>query len=108
MGLGKTIQALTMMDHYRQQNEGNLKAIVICPTTLIYNWQNEIRKFTPALTYHIHHGNTRSRDVEELQKNNIIITTYGTLRSDIQLLMKVLFDYIVLDESQAIKTLHPK
>ena len=103
MGLGKTIQALTMMDHYRQQNEGNLKAIVICPTTLIYNWQNEIRKFTPALTYHIHHGNTRSRDVEELQKNNIIITTYGTLRSDIQLLMKVLFDYIVLDESQAIK-----
>lgn len=103
MGLGKTIQALTMMDHYRQVNNGELKAIVICPTTLIYNWQNEIRKFTPKLTYHIHHGNTRSRDAEELQKSNIIITTYGTLRSDVQLLMKILFDYIVLDESQAIK-----
>jgi non-specific serine/threonine protein kinase len=103
MGLGKTVQALTMMDHYRRQNNGELKAIVICPTTLIYNWQNEIRKFTPALTYHIHHGNARSRDVAVLEQHNVIITTYGTLRSDITLLMKVLFDYIVLDESQAIK-----
>lgn len=103
MGLGKTVQALTMLEHYRNINGGKLKAIVICPTTLIYNWQNEIRKFTPALTYHIHHGNTRTRDVEELQKHNIVITTYGTLRSDIQLLLKILFDYIILDESQAIK-----
>ena len=50
----------------------------------------------------------RSRDAEELQKHNIIITTYGTLRSDIQLLLKMKFDYIVMDESQAIKTLHQK
>lgn len=103
MGLGKTVQALTMMDHYRNINEGELQAIVVCPTTLIYNWQNEIKKFTPALTYHIHHGNTRTRDAEALKQHNIIITTYGTLRSDVQLFMKILFDYIVLDESQAIK-----
>lgn len=102
MGLGKTVQALTMLDHYRATN-GELKALVVCPTTLIYNWQNEVKKFTPSLTYHIHHGNTRSRSVEELQNHNIIITTYGTLRSDIQLFLKVLFDYVVLDESQAIK-----
>lgn len=102
MGLGKTVQALTMLDHYKIQN-GGLKAIVVCPTTLIYNWQNEVKKFTPSLTFHIHHGNVRTRDIEELQKNNIIITTYGTLRSDIQLLLKINFDYVVLDESQAIK-----
>ena len=102
MGLGKTVQALTMLDYYKNIN-GGLKAIVICPTTLIYNWQNEVKKFTQALSYHIHHGNTRSRNADELQQHNIIITTYGTLRSDIQLLLKILFDYVILDESQAIK-----
>ena len=49
MGLGKTVQALTMLQHYKLQ-EGSLKAIVICPTTLIYNWENEIKKFTPQLS----------------------------------------------------------
>ncbi len=102
MGLGKTVQALTMLQHYKMQ-EGSLKAIVICPTTLIYNWENEIKKFTPDLTWRIHHGSMRSRDIVELQKVNIVITTYGTLRSDIQTLMKIPFDYVVLDESQAIK-----
>jgi non-specific serine/threonine protein kinase len=102
MGLGKTVQALTMLQHYKTQ-EGKLMAIVVCPTTLIYNWENEIKKFTPELSYKIHHGSLRTRDVAELQKANIIITTYGTLRSDIQVLLKIFFDYIVLDESQAIK-----
>jgi non-specific serine/threonine protein kinase len=92
-----------MLQRYKNQ-EGKLTAIVVCPTTLIYNWENEIRKFTPELTWRIHHGSMRSRDMEDLQKANIIITTYGTLRSDIQVLMKILFDYVVLDESQAIKT----
>lgn len=102
MGLGKTIQALSMLEHYKDAN-GSLKAIVVCPTTLIYNWKNEVEKFTPALNWHIHHGSTRGRNPEELEKHHIIITTYGTLRSDIQLLMKVNYDYIILDESQAIK-----
>ncbi|MEP6615318.1 MAG: SNF2-related protein [Ginsengibacter sp.] len=102
MGLGKTVQALSMLRHYSQQ-EGNLMALVVCPTTLIYNWENEIKKFTPQLTYLIHHGSVRTRDPQELKSSNVIITTYGTLRSDIQLLMKILFDYVILDESQAIK-----
>lgn len=102
MGLGKTVQALTMLQHYKTQ-QGNLKAIVICPTTLIYNWENEIKKFTPELTWRIHHGSMRTRDSAELQKVNVVITTYGTLRSDIQTLMKIFYDYVVLDESQAIK-----
>jgi uncharacterized Zn finger protein len=102
MGLGKTIQALTMLHQFKVDNEG-LMAIVICPTTLIYNWQNETKKFAPDLSVHIHHGGARTRSIEELTKANIIITTYGTLRSDIQLLLKIKFDYVVLDESQAIK-----
>jgi SNF2 family DNA or RNA helicase len=102
MGLGKTVQALTMIDSYKSST-GQLKALVVCPTTLIYNWQNEVKKFTPSLTYHIHHGSMRTRMSEELEKHNIVITTYGTLRSDIQLFLKILFDYVVLDESQAIK-----
>ena len=102
MGLGKTVQALTMLRHYKEEN-GGLKAMVICPTTLIYNWENEIKKFTPELTYRIHHGSIRTRNTEELVQSNIIITTYGTLRSDIQIFSKILFDYVILDESQAIK-----
>lgn len=102
MGLGKTVQALTMLQYYKM-HYGNLKTIVVCPTTLIYNWENEIKKFTPTLTWQIHHGSMRTRDIEALQKANIIITTYGTLRSDIQVLMKINYDYVVLDESQAIK-----
>ena len=102
MGLGKTVQALSMLSHFEKQ-EGKLKALVVCPTTLIYNWENEIRKFTPSLSWYIHHGSLRTRRPEDFEKYNIIITTYGTLRSDIQLMMKILFDYVILDESQAIK-----
>jgi len=102
MGLGKTVQALSFLDHYKS-NDGSLKALVVCPTTLIYNWENEIRKFTPGLTYRIHHGPVRTRVKDELHDHDITITTYGTLRSDIKLLMSVSFDYVILDESQAIK-----
>jgi non-specific serine/threonine protein kinase len=102
MGLGKTIQALSMLHHYKEIT-GGLKALVVCPTTLIYNWRNEVQKFSPSLSFHIHHGSIRTRNVEELKAHNIVITTYGTLRSDIQVLLKMNFDYVILDESQAIK-----
>ncbi|MBC7947492.1 MAG: DEAD/DEAH box helicase [Chitinophagaceae bacterium] len=102
MGLGKTVQALSFLDHFRSEH-GRLKALVVCPTTLIYNWENEIKKFTPKLTYRIHHGPVRTRVKEEIVDHDVTITTYGTLRSDIKLLMSVDFDYVILDESQAIK-----
>ena len=102
MGLGKTVQALSFLAHLQDKN-GGLRALVACPTTLMYNWENEIRKFTPALSYHIHHGAQRSRDKHFFDAFNVIITTYGTLRSDIKLLSELPFDYVVLDESQAIK-----
>src|SRR5690606_35342240 len=58
MGLGKTVQALSFLQFYRDTHD-SLKAMVICPTTLMFNWENEIKKFTPDLTYHIHHGSDR-------------------------------------------------
>jgi hypothetical protein len=103
MGLGKTVQALSFLQHFYDINNGVMKALVVCPTTLIYNWENEIKKFTPALTYHIHHGPQRLRDAKAFEFFNVIITTYGTLRSDIKTFIEMGLDYAVLDESQAIK-----
>ncbi len=102
MGLGKTIQALSFLQFYRHSLK-SLKALVVCPTTLMFNWENEIRKFTPDLTHHTHHGPERTRDKGWFSSFNIVITTYGTLRSDIRLLTEINFDYVILDESQAIK-----
>jgi SNF2 family DNA or RNA helicase len=102
MGLGKTVQALSFLQHFKDTH-GNLKALVVCPTTLMFNWENEIKKFTPSLSYHIHHGGERTRNRTMLESKQVIITTYGTLRSDIKMLVDVDFDYVVLDESQAIK-----
>ena len=102
MGLGKTVQALSFLEYYKKEI-GSLKALVVCPTTLIYNWENEIKKFTPKLSWRIHHGAIRTRLKEDLLGHDITITTYGTLRSDIKLLMSIEFDYVILDESQAIK-----
>jgi non-specific serine/threonine protein kinase len=107
MGLGKTIQALSFLHHLKSE-EGTLKALVVCPTTLMYNWQNEIGKFTPNISFYVHHGAGRSRDALASNEADIIITTYGTLRSDIKQFVEVAFDYVVLDESQAIKNPNSK
>lgn len=102
MGLGKTLQTLTFLQHY-QNLYPKAKFMVVCPTTLIYNWENEIKKFTPDITYHIHHGPQRNQHKAAFESCHLIITTYGTLRSDIKNLSQIAFDYVVLDESQAIK-----
>ena len=102
MGLGKTVQALSFLHYYKKTNN-KLKALVVCPTTLIFNWENEIKKFTPSLSWYIHHGSGRSQQMALYENAEVIITTYGTLRSDIQLFVASAFDYVILDESQAIK-----
>lgn len=102
MGLGKTIQTLTFLQYYKNKNN-KLKALVVCPTTLLFNWENELKKFTPGIQYFIHHGPARTTKIEVLQAYEVIISTYGTLRSDVELLNRIAFDYVVLDESQTIK-----
>ncbi len=102
MGLGKTVQALSFLLEFNKRNN-SLQALVVCPTTLIYNWENEIKKFTPDLTFHIHHGGDRQKDKKLFESKNVIITTYGTLRSDIKFFVEINWDCVILDESQAIK-----
>ena len=107
MGLGKTVQALAFLNHLKEENK-HLKALVVCPTTLMFNWQNEVKKFTPKLNVYIHHGGARDHENIIKKENEIIITTYGTLRSDIKEFVDIEFDYVVLDESQAIKNPNSK
>ncbi len=101
MGLGKTVQTLAFFQYFKNQNP-EVKFMVVCPTTLMYNWENEIKKFTPELTHVIHHGPKRRIDPGTYTEE-IIITTYGTMRSDIKAFKEIEFDYVVLDESQSIK-----
>ncbi len=102
MGLGKTVQTLTFFQHYKNTHT-NPKYLVVCPTTLMFNWEKEIDKFTPTLTKIIHHGPKRTMNPEAFADFDVIITTYGTMRSDIKMFKDMPFDYVVLDESQSIK-----
>ena len=102
MGLGKTIQSLSILQHFLHEKQ-SLKAMVICPNTLLSNWKNEIEKFTPNLTYYIHHGTNRKIPNNKNNNYHIFLTSYGTIRSDITYFMEQKFDYVVLDESQIIK-----
>jgi len=102
MGLGKTVQSLAWLQRYKRDHP-NSRFMVVCPTSLAFNWEAEVKKFTPDISYHIHHGPKRSTIAPEFKNADLIITTYGTMRSDIALLKEINFSYVVLDESQSIK-----
>jgi superfamily II DNA or RNA helicase len=102
MGLGKTLQMLTFLQQQKNLNPEHTNLVVV-PTTLIFNWQAEAAKFTPDLNLYVHRGMTRRKDIAFFRDYDVILTTYGTMRSDVELLRKFDFNYIVLDEAQAIK-----
>lgn len=102
MGLGKTVQVLAFI--LKQQEEvGRQTNLVVVPTSLIFNWESEIARFTPSLRVLTIHGNSRVRSSTHFDQYDIILTTYGTLLSDITFMKKFPFRSIFLDESQAIK-----
>jgi SNF2 family DNA or RNA helicase len=106
MGLGKTVQTLAMLQAQKEINElQNIKqaSLLIMPTSLIYNWQKEAMKFTPELKVLNYTGGNRNKNVQAFDYYDLIITSYGTARIDAELLEKYYFNYIILDESQAIK-----
>ncbi len=104
MGLGKTIQMLVYLQSLKENvTDNHLPHLIVVPTALIYNWQSEVNKFT-KLSIWIHLGAHRKKKLNQIgEKYDIIITSYGTLRNDINLLKDVQFHTIILDESQAIK-----
>ncbi|MEI6286481.1 MAG: DEAD/DEAH box helicase [Bacillota bacterium] len=104
MGLGKTLQAITLMQ-YDALEKASRPSLVVAPTSLIYNWQNEIAKFAPNLRALVIAG-TRANRAELLRHiadYDVVITTYGLLRSDIQDYEKVVFGKCFIDEAQHIK-----
>ena len=102
MGLGKTLQVISILLKYKEEGVLNdkRKALVIVPTGLLTNWQAEIAKFAPALSSHIFHGQTR--EIKEF-KSDILLTTYGVLRSDFEILKKQKWQAMIIDEAQNIK-----
>lgn len=102
MGLGKTLQVLSFLMKVSQKNP-KATHLVIVPTSLVFNWLQEIDKFCPGLKTLNHTGGGRNKSSRGFGKYNIVLTTYGLVRSDIAWLKNYNFDYIVLDESQAIK-----
>lgn len=104
MGLGKTAQVLCMLLHEKEQGTKEPSLIVV-PTSLVFNWVNEVKKFAPSLEIYVHHGIDRERGIKSIMKikADLIITTYGTLRNDAEIFKEKNFHYIVLDESQSIK-----
>lgn len=100
MGLGKTIQIIGFL----LPKKGN-KILVITPTSLIYNWKDEFSNFAPTLNVGIVHGskNEREKVLENQQEYDVLLTTYGTLKNDLERYKDTIFDYCVIDEAQNIK-----
>lgn len=109
MGLGKTIQTLALLQNEKEKHKDSVQqgsrrvSLVIMPTSLLYNWQREAEKFVPDLKLLIHTGLNRSKNAEDFQEYDVIITTYGIARVDEALFQSFYFHYIILDESQHIK-----
>lgn len=103
MGLGKTIQTICLLAHVYENKKNTAPSLVVMPRTLLHNWENELKKFAPQLTYYIWYD--QQRDIEKAFEANVILTTYGLLRSDITTWQEQEFHYLVLDESQAIKNM---
>lgn len=101
MGLGKTVQTLALLQ--AEKERGASTSLLIMPTSLIYNWEMEARKFTPGLKTFAYTGTFRDKDVTQFTNYDLILTTYGVTRLDIDLLKDFKFHYVILDESQAIK-----
>ena len=103
MGLGKTLQTITFLyDEIQQDNQPNL---IICPTSLVYNWEEEIKKFAPSIRYLIVSGSIQRRKekIDHINDYQLIITSYPLLKKDIEYYKNIHFNHCFLDEAQYIK-----
>ena len=108
MGLGKTIQVIAWLLYQREENLiDSYPTLIICPTSVLGNWEREIERFAPSLPVIRHHGLNRARSKESLEKNFlphiIVLTTYALARRDREFLSKIEWANVILDEAQNIK-----
>jgi superfamily II DNA or RNA helicase len=99
MGLGKTVQTLAFL----RAHQGDGPALVVCPTSLVTNWENEARKFTPELKTLVLEGADRAARFHSIAEVDLVVTSYALLRRDIDTLREINFSTAVLDEAQHIK-----
>lgn len=107
MGLGKTLQVISFLLS-EQQEEGkdaNLKTLIVCPASLVFNWKTEIEKFAPELSVKIAVGTAKQREeiISHLEDKDIVVTSYDLLKRDIAFYENIAFGYEVIDEGQYIK-----
>jgi len=110
MGLGKTLQMITAL-LVAKEREGARRSLVIAPTSLLYNWEAEIKRFAPTLSCVIAEGSPLQRerlwqDLEQYDDTDVIITSYPLVRRDAEFIEKMDFRMVVLDEAQQIKNVH--
>lgn len=103
MGLGKTLQAISVITNLHNKKLSE-KTLIIMPKSLIFNWESEINKFSPKLKVGIYYGT--NRDLDTFKNYEVILTTYGTIRNDIEILKDIKLDFVILDESQNIKNIY--
>lgn len=106
MGLGKTIQTLALLQKQKEMAAMEMvpsTSLIVMPTSLVYNWENEAARFAPELRILVHTGIGRSKEPALFEQYDLVITTYGIARIDTELLGAFYFNYVILDESQLIK-----
>jgi superfamily II DNA or RNA helicase len=103
MGLGKTLQTLAFLRYIRQSQSSTLPMLIICPTSLVFNWVAEARRFTPDLKILALNGPDRHRLFAEIAKSDVVVTSYALIRRDSDKYREFEFDTAVLDEAQHIK-----
>ena len=103
MGLGKTLQAIAVITNLHKKKLSE-KTLIVMPKSLVFNWESEINKFSSDLKVGIYYGT--NRDMETFKNYEVILTTYGTIRNDIEELKDIKLDFVILDESQNIKNIY--
>ncbi|WP_342578024.1 DEAD/DEAH box helicase [Psychrobacillus sp. FSL K6-2843] len=106
MGLGKTVQLIAYLLHVHESGEQTTPSLIICPTSVLGNWQKELAKFAPSLNVQTHYGTARTREIDK--EADVVITTFGTAMQDIEALEDLEWASITLDEAQNIKNMHTK
>lgn len=107
MGLGKTLQAITLLEYFYQDNPSADPSIIVVPNSLIFNWVAEFKKFAPNRNTLVYHGQKR-KEVTIIMKGSVLITTYGTVMTDLDFFKEQSFSYMILDESQSVKNRNSK